>query len=168
MSVLIGETTIAPAAPLLGGGEAAPRLGDVLVTFGMDAAPPARRPTAPFAPAAAGEGWRVWEAPPAADWAGAPVTRVRDGRWAAWLVGELYATPRPEEAVRAVLADRAAPDSLNGHFALLAHDAAANEWHIWTNRHATLHVYYAGDGHRAALGTCFRGCLLYTSPSPRD
>ena len=164
MSVLIGETTIAPAAPLLGGGEAAPRLGDVLVTFGMDAAPPARRPTAPFAPAAAGEGWRVWEAPPAADWAGAPVTRVRDGRWAAWLVGELYATPRPEEAVRAVLADRAAPDSLNGHFALLAHDAAANEWHIWTNRHATLHVYYAGDGHRAALGTCFRAVAAAARP----
>ena len=125
MSALIGETTIAPAAPLPGVGEAVRRLGDVLVTFGMDAAPPARRPGAPFAPVAGGAAWRVWEAPPAADWAGAPVTRVREGRWTAWLLGELYATPRPDEAVRAVLADRAAPDSLNGHYALLAHDAAA-------------------------------------------
>jgi asparagine synthase (glutamine-hydrolysing) len=157
VSALIGETTIAPAAPLPGVGEAVRRLGDVLVTFGMDAAPPARRPGAPFAPVAGGEAWRVWEAPLAADWAGTPVTRVREGRWTAWLLGELYATPRPDEAVRAVLADRAAPDSLNGHYALLAHDAAADEWHVWTNRHATFHVYYAGDGHRAALGTCFRG-----------
>ena len=164
MSALIGETTIAPAVPPTGAGEAAPRLGDVLVTFGMDAAPPARRPTAPFVPAAAGEGWRVWEAPPAADWAGAPVTRVRDGRWTAWLLGELYATPRPDEAVRDVLAGRATPDSLNGHFALLAHDAAADEWHVWTNRHATLHVYYAGDGRRAALGTCFRSVAAAARP----
>jgi hypothetical protein len=164
MSIPVGQTSIAPAAPQPGGGEVARRLGDVLVTFGLDIAPPARRPGAPFAAVAAGEGWRVWESPPAADWAGAPVTRLRDGRWTAWLLGELYATPRPEEAVRAVLAGRAAPDSLNGHCALLAHDAAADEWHVWTNRHGTFHVYHAADGHRAALGTCFRAVAAVARP----
>ena len=169
MSALLDETTFAPPAadPATSGPSpagAAAWAGDVLVTFGLSAAPPARRPAAPFAAAGRGEGWRVWESPPAPDWAGAPVMRLRDGAWTAWLLGELYATPRPDEAVRAVLASRAAPDTLNGHFALLAHDAAVDEWHVWTNRHATLHLYYASDGHRAALGTCFRAVAAAAGP----
>ncbi|MFQ5568388.1 MAG: asparagine synthase-related protein, partial [Rhodothermales bacterium] len=28
-------------------------------------------------------------------------------------------------------------------------------WHLWTNRFGTVHVYYASDGQRAALGTFF-------------
>ena len=73
--------------------------------------PPARRPGAPFAPVAGGEAWRVWEAPLAADWAGTPVTRVREGRWTAWLLGELYATPRPDEAVTATPETSAEPSA---------------------------------------------------------
>ncbi len=139
-------------------------LGDVVVTFGQSAAPPARRPAAPLAAADSGDGWRVWESPPAPDWAGTPVRRVRDGQWTAWLLGELYATSRPDEAVRAVLAGRATPDTLNGHFALLAHDAAADEWHVWTSRHGTFHLYHASDGRRAALGTCFRAVAAAAGP----
>ena len=164
----MSQTMIAPSAPLPDASAAATRLGDVVVTFGLDAAPPARRPAAPFAVAAAGNGWRVWEAPPAADWAGAPVTRVSDGRWSAWLLGELYATSRPDEAVRAVLAGLAPPNSLNGHFALLAHDAAADEWHVWTNRHASFHVYYTSDGRRAALSTSFRAAAGSAARSDLD
>lgn len=132
-------------------------LGDVLVTFGVDAPPPPRRPDAPFAVAGTGASWRVWESLPAVDWNGLPVTRVAAGNWSAWLLGELYATPRPAAAVLAVLRGAADPNELNGHFVLFAHDALADEWHVWTNRHATLHAYYASDGRRAALGTCFRG-----------
>ena len=132
-------------------------LGDLLVAFGAEGTPPARRPDAPYTAAAAGEDWRVWEALPAADWNGAPVTRVSAGPWTAWLLGELYATPQPEAVVLAVLRGEATANDLNGHFALLAHDDTADEWHAWTNRHATFHVYYACDGRRAALGTSFRG-----------
>lgn len=132
-------------------------LGDVLVTFGVDAPPPPRRPDAPFAVAGTGASWRVWESLPAVDWNGLPVTRVAAGNWSAWLLGELYATPRPAATVLAVLRGAADPNELNGHFVLFAHDAQADEWHVWTNRHATLHAYYASDGRRAALGTCFRG-----------
>lgn len=132
-------------------------LGDVLVTFGVDAPPPPRRPDAPFAVAGTGASWRVWESLPAVDWNGLPVTRVAAGNWSAWLLGELYATPRPAAAVLAVLRGAADPNELNGHFVLFAHDTQADEWHVWTNRHATLHAYYASDGRRAALGTCFRG-----------
>ena len=169
MSALLDETTFArpaagPAASGLSPARATAWAGDVLVTFGLSAAPPARRPAAPFAAAGSGDGWRVWESPPAPDWAGAPVLRLREGAWTAWLLGELYATPRPDEAVRAVLAGRVAPDTLNGHFALLAHDATADEWHVWTNRYATFHLYYASDGRRAALGTCFRAVAAAAGP----
>lgn len=131
-------------------------LGDLLITFNAAATPPARRPDAPFDAVAAGEAWRAWEAPPAADWRGAPVRRLAAGTWTAWLLGELYGTTQPDKAVLAVLRGQTTANELNGHFALLAHDTVADEWHVWTNRHATFHVYFATDGRRAALGTSFR------------
>lgn len=141
------------------------RLGDLVVVFGDAAAPPARRPDAPFAPVAAGAAWRAYEAPPAADWHGAPLTRVVAAPWTAWLIGELYATSRPAESVLSLLRGQTTPNDLNGHFLLLAHDAAADEWHVWTNRHATLHGYVTGDGRRAALGTSFRAVAAAASPA---
>ena len=66
MSALLDETTFArpaagPAASGLSPARATAWAGDVLVTFGLSAAPPARRPAAPFAAAGSGDGWRVWE-----------------------------------------------------------------------------------------------------------
>ena len=139
-------------------------LGDVVITFGLDGPPP-RRAAAPFVAVAAGPAWRVAEAPPAADWHGAPVTRVVADGWTAWLLGELYATARPAESVVALLRGQTTPNDLNGHFILLAHDGATDEWHVWTNRHATLHGYYATDGRRAALGTCFRAVAAAAGPA---
>jgi hypothetical protein len=52
-----------------------------------------------------------------------------------------------------VLEGRATADALNGHFLLLAHNRPAGEWHVWTNRHATLHAYLATEGARTAVGT---------------
>ena len=169
MNMLFDETTFdqpaaRPAMPGLSAERGAAWVGDVLVTFGLANPPPARRPAAPFVAIAEGGGWQAWQSPPAPDWAGSPVLRVGDGVWTAWLLGELYATSRPAEAVLSVLAGRAAPDTLNGHFALLAHDAAADEWHVWTNRFATFHMYYATDGRRAALGTCFRAVAAAAGP----
>ena len=156
MSILVREN----AVPLLPAAEAVivdrAWLGDLLVAFGSTATPPARRPDAPFDARDAGDAWQVWEAPVAADWNGAPVMRLDAGGWVAWLVGELYDAPRPEAIVLALLGGAASPNDLNGHFLLLAHEVAANEWHVWTNRHATFHAYYASDGCRAAVGTSFR------------
>ena len=139
-------------------------LGDVLVSFGVEAPPP-RRPAAPWAAAGgAAAPSRVWEAPPAPDWRGAPVMRLAAGDWTAWLLGELYGAARTPADVLAVLDGRLSPNALNGHFLLLAHDARAGEWHAWTNRLATFHAYYAHDGRRAALGTCFRAVAAAARP----
>ena len=130
-------------------------VGDLLVTFAADP-PPTGRPGAPWRLVAQTGAWRVWESSPTAEWRGAPLTRVTGNGWTAWLLGELYGTTRPADDALAVLDGRASPNTLNGHFLLLAHNALDDEWHVWTNRHASLHAYVAGDGRRAALGTCFR------------
>ncbi len=160
MSLRLAESTIDPAAEPARPSPAVLWLGDVLVTFGADGppadAPPARRPDAPFSPVASGAMWRVWESSPSAAWRGAPVMRLAADDWRGWLLGELYATAQPASDALAVLSGRASPNRLNGHFLLLGHDTRADEWHAWTNRHASFHAYFASDGRRAALGTCFR------------
>ena len=151
------EQLFAPiAAPVTASPAAANSwLGDWQVSFGAPAPRP-RRPDAPWATVSQTATAVVREAPPAADWRGAPVMRLAAGDWTAWLLGELYGAARGPADVLAVLEGRRAVDSLSGHFLLLAHDARAGEWHAWTNRGATYHAYYASDGRRAALGTCFR------------
>ena len=167
MSAHLGQITIAPVAeqPQPAGVE---WIGDVLVTFGATATPPARRPGAAWATTDAAGDWRLWEAPPAPDWHGVPITRLVAGDWSGWLLGELYGTAWPAADALAVVTGQASPNTLNGHFLLLAHDAAADEWHVWTNRHASLHAYYASDGRRAALGTCFRATAGAAAGSDLD
>jgi hypothetical protein len=152
----LAESALDPATPRDRLIDTAPWLGDVLVTFGAAGPPPARRPDTPFAPLCAGASWRVWASLPSGAWHGAPVMRLAADGWCGWLLGELYATTRPAADALAVLTGQASPNQLNGHFLLLGHHAPADEWHVWTNRHASFHAYYAGDGRRAALGTCFR------------
>lgn len=160
MSLRLAESAIDPSQPRARPADAAPWLGDVLVTFGTNGlppdTPPVGRPDAPFAPVRHGASWRVWESSPSTTWRGTPVIRLAAGDWSGWLLGELYATARPAADALAVLTGRDSPNQLNGHFLLVGHDAQADEWHVWTNRHASLHAYYASDGRRAALGTCFR------------
>jgi len=157
--------TLAIDAPTATAAASAPAwLGDVLVSYGVETPPP-RRPAAPwFAAGEAAAASQVWEAPPASDWRGAPVMRLAAGQWTAWLLGELYGRARTPADVLAVLDGRLSPNALNGHFLLLAHDARAGEWHVWTNRQATFHAYYASDGRRAALGTCFRTVAAAARP----
>jgi hypothetical protein len=81
------------------------------------------------------------------------MTRLDAPNWSAWLVGELYGTNDLSAAVGGVLEGRLSPDTLNGHFLLLARDEVVDEWHVWTNRYATLHAYLATDGSRVALGS---------------
>ncbi|WP_374686503.1 asparagine synthase-related protein [Promineifilum sp.] len=127
-------------------------LGDWLLTFdGGPTGLPARH--AAWQAALTGDGWQLHRAPTATGWRGMPSLSIETEGWAAWLVGELYATPDPAAAVLDVLAGRADAGALNGHFHLLAHERAANEWHVWTNRHATLHAYLGAAGGRVALGT---------------
>ena len=69
------------------------------------------------------------------------------------LIGELFGTADPAAMIADVAAGCASPNTLNGHFLLVAHHRPTDEWHIWTNRHATLHAYLATNGSRVAVGT---------------
>jgi hypothetical protein len=129
-------------------------VGDWLLTFPKEvSAPPSRLTTTPWRMNGQGEEWRLWQSSPADGWKGAPTLLVETPEWSARLTGELYGTSRPVEAVIDLLAGRAPAEALNGHFLLAAWNRQANEWHVWTNRHATLHAYLATGGARTALGT---------------
>jgi hypothetical protein len=128
-------------------------LGDWLLTFPAGEPPlPARRDDAPWVTEQSGPAWRLWTCPAGEGWRGAPVSLVETAGWSAWLLGELY-TPATTATVVDLLAGRAGAAGLNGHLLLVAHHQPADEWHVWTNRYATLHAYYATDGRRTAVGT---------------
>ncbi len=149
---------ISSVAPLPAVAQSAPDgawLGDWLLSFAPEpvADLPARRPGMAWQPERRGVSSALWRGDPAAGWRGQPLRRLATAEWAAWLAGELYGTPDPAAAVAAVLAGRAPAAGLNGHFLLLAYHQPADEWHVWTNRHATIHAYLATAGGRATVGT---------------
>jgi asparagine synthase (glutamine-hydrolysing) len=92
-----------------------------------------------------------------------PVQQARNGGWHTWMFGEVShyfvdtKTGRlPIEVFTDQLASGSAePSTLNGHFLLCAWKSDSREWHVWTDRFATYHAYYATDGRRAAVGTFF-------------
>lgn len=83
------------------------------------------------------------------------------GDWRVWALGEIYqyadAGKTTASRVTAFATDLAAskeqPLHLNGHCLIFAFNGKARQWHVWTDRFATLHTYYGSDGQRAAIGT---------------
>ena len=149
---------ISSVAPLFAEEKPAPAvawLGDWLLTFASEpvAGLPARRPGMAWQPAWPGASSALWRGEPADGWRGLPLTHVATPAWAAWLAGELYGTLDPAAAITAVLAGGAPAAALNGHFLLLAYHQPADEWHVWTNRHATVHAYLATANGRPVVGT---------------
>ncbi len=129
-------------------------IGDWLLTFPPETQGlPRRLPATRWSTVDEAHEWRLRLSSPADGWRGMPLLTVDTPEWSAHLAGELFGTQRAAETVLAVLEGRARPDSLNGHFLLLARNRRHDEWHIWTSRHATLHAYMATDGRRTAVGT---------------
>jgi asparagine synthase (glutamine-hydrolysing) len=94
--------------------------------------------------------------PTTTSWRGFPLTTVVEGRYQAWLLGEIFGTSRQvssEHVLREVIRRESFAQELNGHFLLLTRDRITREWHLWTNRFGTVHAYYATDGRRTAVGT---------------
>ena len=144
-------------------------VGDWLLTFAVESTRlPSRLPAAPWYSERQAEKWQLRQTSPAHGWRGMPLARIETPRWSAWLGGELYGTVDPHAAVADVLNGRAAAATLNGHFLLLAHEKTAGEWHVWTNRHATLHAYLATDGTRMALGTYMPAVAAATGRAALD
>lgn len=130
-------------------------LGDWLLSFhsGDLVRLPARLPGTPWRVEREGDGWRMCQSKRAAGWRGMPLLKVETPEWSAWLAGELYGTSEPAVAIAAVLDGRSGAAALNGHFLLWASNRRTDEWHVWTNRHATLHAYLATKGTRTTVGT---------------
>ena len=155
--------TVAPAHGQTG------TLGDWLLLFGdAPATLPARQADTPWAITRQGDGWQLWQTTPGTGWRGAPLLSVETPGWSAQLLGELYDTARPAQGVADVLEGRVGVAGLNGHFLLAACDRMANEWHVWTNRHATFHAYWAGDGTRTAVGTYMPAVAAATGRNELD
>lgn len=146
--------TLTPPAELSSSAADTPlTMGDWLLVWGnRDGHLPQRQPALGWCVERSSADWTLYRTATGEGWRGAPCLRVDHGWQTAWLMGELYGAD-PATAVAQVLAGAAGAGSLNGHFLLLAHDRAANEWHIWTNRHATIHAYLGQGGSRLAVGT---------------
>lgn len=129
------------------------RAGDFLLTF--DHTPgslcvPHRSPASPAAQHITEQNWTLALSEVGAGWVGMPYQMAAAGQLRAWLFGELY-TGSLSALLQTLLADLSAALPLNGHALLLVLDTNTSQWHIWTDRFATLHAYHAPG----ALGTFF-------------
>jgi asparagine synthase (glutamine-hydrolysing) len=89
------------------------------------------------------------------------VATARAGDWSTWVLGDLLSyRGDPQRAIERFAGElasgRCAASELNGSFAAIALDHRAGEWHVWSDRLATLPVYLAGDGADTVVTTFFR------------
>lgn len=128
--------------------------GDLLLAFQRPPAQlPSRRAAAPWQWLQLGESVWLSFTEPTNDWPGLPLLHLETEGWSAWLLGELYGSGEPAQAVAELLHGRTDSSALNGHFILWARERETDQWHFWTNRFATLHAYIGSDGRRTAVGT---------------
>ena len=99
--------------------------------------------------------WILRRQAPGQGWSGYPLTAAETGPWQLWILGELYGGADARAVAADVAMGRAPASALNGHLLLLGWNESERQWHVWTNRFGTVHAYYANDGSRAGLGTCF-------------
>jgi asparagine synthase (glutamine-hydrolysing) len=129
-------------------------LGDWMLVFpAKEIGIPSRQPANHWNIREQGNGWELWTTSPNEIWRGSPFIRIETPAWQSWLVGELYGISDPANTILSVLSGKVSPAFLNGHFHVLARDKITNEWHIWTNRFATLHAYRGLNGQRSSLGS---------------
>lgn len=143
-------------------------VGDWLLTWGdTPAGLPHRHGDLSWSAEASRSGWTLWRTETSEGWRGAPCLRLDCAPWTAWLVGELYGETTVATVVD-VLMGKTSAAALNGHFVLFAHTQESGEWHVWSNRHATLHAYLSQAGSRAAVGSFFPAVAAATGQRELD
>lgn len=85
---------------------------------------------------------RLYLSAPTKNWRGSPFYYWREAEIEYWQIGLVWG----EKPI-------SGPHDWQGHFALLAFNSLTQNWHVWTNRLATFHVYYAYQGKCLALGS---------------
>jgi len=122
-------------------------LGDLLITFNPVKEPWKTRSNQPWQLAHDFGLAQVWTNEPDETWRGFPVATFEDDRWVIWALGEFFGT---QPTWPASLED---PNSLNGHFLVLAYQKQIKQWHVITNRLGTMHVYASRGSGSTAIST---------------
>ena len=129
-------------------------IGDLILIFSERGEPPPGRTAAEWKLLRDEPRWRLWQQAPASGWRGTPLVSAAREPWELWLLGELYGSPdETSRALEDFHGEQPGMEGANGHFLLLAWNARTRQWHVWTDRFGTLHVYHGSDGRRAAVGT---------------
>lgn len=136
---------------------ALPVIGDLLLLFD-DSPPGAPARGEDWQLVKQGASWRLWGSASSSEWRGSPIVTVETGPWCVWLLGEVYSLPADCSSLdlwlSALLDEPKRASELNGHCLLLAWNEGTAQWHLWTNRFGTFHVYHT-SGNGGAIGTFF-------------
>ncbi len=90
---------------------------------------------------------QVWTTAPDESWHGFPLAIHEDEQWLILALGEFFGTQPTWPASMEV------PNSLNGHFLVLAYQKQLRKWHVLTNRLGSMHAYLSRGGSSTAIGT---------------
>lgn len=148
------------------------RVGDVLVQFGNPQPLSGRWGRLNAGVLAQEPGWRLLSESPRKGWFGYPFKSLVFGGWRVWVIGELYGskdrTLSDEGFVEELVLGKVKWSQLNGHVAILGWDSTRREWHIWTDRFGTLHLFHCSDRNGPMLGTSFQSVSCHQAVSKLD
>lgn len=148
------------------------RVGDILLQFGDPRPLAGRWGRLKGGVLAQESGWRLlWESP-RNGWFGFPCKSIQFGGWRVWVIGELYGsterTLSDESFVEQLVLGREKWSQLNGHVAIVGWDSTRRQWHIWTDRFGTLHLFHCSDPKGPMLGTSFHSVSCHQAVSKLD
>lgn len=122
-------------------------IGDLLITFNPIQEPWKTRTIEPWQLGHDFGSAQVWTTEPDESWHGFPLDIYQDDQWVIWALGEFFGV---QPSWPASLED---PNSLNGHFLILAYQKQIRHWHILANRLGSMHAYKSSCGSSTAIGT---------------
>lgn len=122
-------------------------IGDLLITFNPIQEPWKTRTIEPWQLAHDFGSAQVWTTEPDESWHGFPSAIYEDDRWIIFALGEFFGIQPNWPASMEV------PNSLNGHFLVIAYQKQLKQWHVLSNRLGSMHAYLSGGGSSTAIGT---------------
>jgi asparagine synthase (glutamine-hydrolysing) len=148
-------------------------ISDLLFTLGVNSSQlPSRVKDLAWDVSENSDSWRIWQQPGSDGWKGYPLRFITIDGWKIWLIGELYGVGEKleitDELLKKVILGYKSPEQLNGHFLLIACEAATGALHVWTNRFGTIHAYHTHDGQRTGIGTFFPAVAAVASKRRLD
>lgn len=122
-------------------------IGDLLITFNPIQEPWKTRSKQPWLLNHDFGSSQLWTTEPDESWHGFPLATYQDDQWIIWALGEFFGV---QPSWPASLED---PNSLNGHFLILAYQKQIRQWHVLSNRLGSMHAYTSNVGCCTSIGT---------------